>query len=98
MGAEVSKIRCGGYRGCIEVATIGANLNGDDKQQAVGKASLTDLATLLGWPEPKALDLVQTLYIDAQVNLIWDIFGGNYSTRNKDDVPETTENPAPVMR
>jgi hypothetical protein len=90
MGADVAKIRSGGYRGCIEAATIGANLNGDDKQQAAGKASLTDFATLLGWPEPKALDLVQTLYFDAQVNLIWDMFGGNYSNRNKVDLPEPT--------
>lgn len=88
MGADAAKIRSGGYRGCIEAATIGANLNGNDKQQAAGKASLTDLATMLGWSEAKALDLVQTLYFDAQVNLIWDMFGGNYSNRNKVDLPE----------
>lgn len=89
LGAEVAKIRSGGYRGCIEVATIGANLNGDAKQKLVGSASLSNFATLLGWQEPKALDLVQTLYTDAQVNLIWDLFGGNYRIREKSSVPDT---------
>ena len=89
IGADAAKIRSGGYRGCIEVATIGANLNGDAKQKLVGAASLSNFASLLGWPEPKALDLVQTLYADAQVNLIWDLFGGNYRTREKSGVPDT---------
>lgn len=98
MGAEMAKVRSAGYRGCIEAATIGANLNGDAKQKAVGVASLTDFATLLGWPEPKALDLVQTLYIDAQVNLIWDMFGGNYCERNKVDLPESFDSAPPESR
>ncbi len=89
IGPDVAKIRSGGYRGCIEVATIGANLNGDAKHKLVGSASLTNFASLLGWPETKALDLVQTLYLDAQVNLIWDLFGGNYRTREKSGVPDT---------
>jgi hypothetical protein len=89
IGADVAKIRSGGYRGSIEVATIGANLNGKATQKAIGMASLTDLATLLGWTEAKAMDLIQTLYEDTQVNLIWDLLGGNYSTRNKSSVPIT---------
>jgi hypothetical protein len=36
IGADISKIRSGGYRGCIEVATIGAHLNGTPTDQAVG--------------------------------------------------------------
>jgi hypothetical protein len=88
IGADAAKIRSGGYRGSIEVATIGANLNGDADEKAVGTASLGDLATLLGWPVPKAMDLVQTLYSDTQVNLIWDLLGGAYSTRDKSSVPK----------
>jgi hypothetical protein len=87
IGADTGKIRGGGYRGSIEVATIGANLNGNAQQKLVGTASLGNFASLLGWPEAKALDLIQTLYSDAQVNLIWDLFGGNYKTRNKDSLP-----------
>ncbi|MGA3371984.1 MAG: hypothetical protein ABSC48_09505 [Terracidiphilus sp.] len=86
--ADVAKIRSGGYRGSIEVATIGANLNGDAEEKAVGTASLADLASLLGCPEAKAMDLVQTLYADSQVNLIWDLLGGAYSTRDKSSVPK----------
>lgn len=89
IGPDAAKIRSGGYRGCIEVATIGAHLNGDAKEKLVGSASLSNFASLLGWPEPKALDLVQTLYTDAQVNLIWDLFGGNYRTREKSGMPDT---------
>jgi len=97
LGSEVAKIRSGGYRGCIEVATIGANLNGDARQKLVGSASLSNFATLLGWQEPKALDLVQTLYTDAQVNLIWDLFGGNYRIREKSSVPDTENDEPDVM-
>ena len=88
IGTDIAKIRSGGYRGCIEVATIGANLNGHAKQKRAGTSSLSNLATLLGWPELKAMDLVQTLYTDAQVNLIWDFFGGNYSFRDKSSLPD----------
>lgn len=89
IGADVAKIRRCGYRGCIEVATIGANLNGSEEERAVGATSLANLASLLGWSESEALDLVQTLYIDSQVNLIWDLFGGNYAARDKTNVPKT---------
>jgi hypothetical protein len=88
IGADIAKIRSGGYRGCIEVASIGANLNGDAKQKIVGSNSLINFASLLGWPEAKAMDLVQTLYVDAQVNLIWDMFGGNYRDRDKSSMPD----------
>lgn len=80
IGDDIAKIRSGGYRGSIEVATIGENLDGSAKQKHVGSNSLTDFASLLGWPESKAMDLVQTLYTDAQVNFIWDLFGGSYRT------------------
>jgi hypothetical protein len=88
IGPDISKVRGGGYRGCIEVATIGANLTGSPTQKLVGASSLSNLATLLGWAEPKAMDLVQTLYVDSQVNLIWNLFGGNYSTRDRSTVPD----------
>jgi hypothetical protein len=87
LGADMTKIRSSGYRGSIEVATIGANLNGTTEQKAAGAKSLTNFATLLGWAEAKALDLVQTLYFDSQVNLIWDMFGGNYQNRDKTTMP-----------
>ena len=67
IGVDVAKIRSGGYRGSIEVATIGARLNGTPDQRIVGFRSLSNLATLLGWTEAKALDLVQTLYTDIQL-------------------------------
>jgi hypothetical protein len=88
IGADVAKIRSGGYRGSIEVATIGAHLNGTPDQRIVGFRSLSNLATLLGWTEAKAIDLVQTLYTDSQVALIWDLFGGNYAQRDKTHVPD----------
>lgn len=87
IGADVAKIRGGGYRGSIEVATIGAHLNGTPEQRIVGLRSLSNFATLLGWTESKAIDLVQTLYTDSQVALIWDLFGGNYSKRDNTRVP-----------
>jgi hypothetical protein len=88
IGSDVAKIRSGGYRGSIEVATIGANLNGTPDQRIVGLRSLSNLETLLGWTEAKAIDLVQTLYADSQVALIWDLFGGNYAQRDKTRVPD----------
>jgi hypothetical protein len=98
IGTDMAKVRCAGYRGSIEVAALGANLNGDARLKAIGMASLTDFASLLAWPEAKALDLVQTLYFDAQVNLIWDMFGGNYCGRNKVELPEISDRPAPEAR
>jgi hypothetical protein len=88
IGPDVAKIRSGGYRGAIEVATIGAHLNGASEDRIVGLRSLTNFATLLGWSESKAIDLVQTLYADSQVNLIWDLFGGNFAERDKKHVPD----------
>jgi hypothetical protein len=88
MGPDVAKIRSGGYRGSIEVATIGAHLNGTPDQRIVGLRSLSNLETLLGWTEAKAIDLVQTLYTDSQVALIWDLFGGNYAQRDTTRVPD----------
>jgi hypothetical protein len=88
IGPDIAKIRSGGYRGSIEVATIGAHLNGGADQRIVGLRSLSNFATLLGWSESKAIDLVQTLYADSQLNLIWDLFGGNFATRDKMHVPD----------
>jgi hypothetical protein len=88
IGPDIAKIRSGGYRGTIEVATIGAHLNGGAEQRIVGLRSLSNFATLLGWSESKAIDLVQTLYADSQLNLIWDLFGGNFSKRDKTHVPD----------
>lgn len=88
IGPEIAKIRGGGYRGSIEVATIGANLNGSPELRIVGLRSLSNLAALLGWTESKVIDLVQTLYTDSQVNLIWDLFGGNFATRDRRHVPD----------
>jgi hypothetical protein len=88
IGPDVAKIRSGGYRGSIEVATIGAHLNGTPDQRIVGLRSLSNLETLLGWTEAKAIDLVQTLYADSQVALIWDLFGGNYAQRDTTRVPD----------
>ncbi len=104
IGPDLAKIRGGGYRGSIEVATIGANLNGSPDERIVGLKSLSDFATLLGWSESKAIDLVQTLYMDSQVNLIWDLFGGYYEKRDITRVPNSeavkvvikTEIPAPA--
>jgi hypothetical protein len=87
IGADIAKIRSGGYRGAIEVATIGANLNRTDEQRTVGLRSLNNFATLLGWTEAKAIDLVQTLYTDSQVSLIWDLFGGNFAKRDQSRIP-----------
>lgn len=88
IGPDIAKIRGGGYRGSIEVATIGANLNGSPELRIVGLRSLSNLAALLGWTESKAIDLVQTLYTDSQVNLIWDLFGGNFASRDRRHVPD----------
>lgn len=88
IGPDITKIRGGGYRGSIEVATIGAHLNGPPEERIIGLRSLSDFATLLGWSESKAIDLVQTLYADSQVNLIWDLFGGNFITRDKARLPD----------
>jgi hypothetical protein len=88
IGPDVAKIRSGGYRGSIEVATIGAHLNGPPEQRMVGLRSLSNLQALLGWTEAKAIDLIQTLYADSQVALIWDLFGGNYAERDKNRVPD----------
>lgn len=88
IGPDVAKIRGGGYRGAIEVATIGAHLNGAPEQRVVGLRSLSNLAVLLGWTESKAIDLIQTLYTDSQVNLIWDLFGGNFVARDRKHVPD----------
>lgn len=88
MGPDIAKIRGGGYRGSIEVATIGAHLNGTSEQRIVGLRSLSNLAILLGWTESKAIDLIQTLYADSQVALIWDLFGGNFATRDNTRVPD----------
>jgi len=87
VGVDVAKLRRGGYRGAIEVATIGVHLNGDPQQRISGLRSLKGLAQLLGWSDQTALDLVQTLYTDSQVNLIWDLFGGNYRERDKNSLP-----------
>lgn len=76
IGADAAKIRGGGYRGSIEVATIGLNLEGTPKKHAAAKESLANLAAMLGWTEQKTLDLVETLYQDNQVNLIWLFWGG----------------------
>jgi hypothetical protein len=76
MGADVAKIRGGGYRGSIEVATVGQNLRGDDDERKVAKQSVTDLTAMLGWKDQKVLDLVETLYQDLQVNLLWEFWGG----------------------
>lgn len=88
IGADIAKIRNGGYRGSIEVATIGAHLNGTPEQRIVGLRSLSNFAAMLGWAESKAIDLVQTIYSDSQVTLIWDLFGGNYAQRDKLRVPD----------
>jgi hypothetical protein len=88
IGVDVAKIRSGGYRGAIEVATIGANLNGTPEQRIVGLRSLNNITALLGWTEAKAIDLVQTLYTDSQVSLIWDLFGGNFAKRDTTRIPD----------
>jgi hypothetical protein len=88
IGPDIAKIRGGGYRGSIEVASIGAHLNGSPEQRMVGFRSLNNVAALLGWTEAKVIDLVQTLYTDSQANLIWDLFGGNFATRDRKRVPD----------
>lgn len=87
VGSDMAKVRSSGYRGSIEVATIGVNLKGTPAQIASGAASVTNFAAKMGWPEPQVLDLVQTLYFDSQVNLIWDLFGGSFRQHVSGDVP-----------
>jgi hypothetical protein len=96
VGPDAVRIRSGGYRGAIELAVIGANLNGTPEQRTIGVRSLSDVATMLQYPEQKVLDLVQTLYDDGQVNLIWDLMGGKYRGRDKAKTPDIAH-PSPII-
>ena len=75
MGMDVTKIRGGGYRGSIEVATVGQNLRGKGDARKAAEQSIVDLMAMLEWKEPKVRDLVETLYQDLQVSLIWEFWG-----------------------
>src|ERR1035441_279343 len=71
------KLAFGPLRSPRKLSGLGANLNGSLAQKSLSAKGLTNLATMLGWQESQAIDVVQTLYCNGQANPIWNLFGGN---------------------
>jgi hypothetical protein len=76
VGGKLSSLRSMGIRGAIELASLQQELTSTDAdRRAIGKAGAEDVATRLGQKVVSTNLLIETLYDDLRVDLIWELWG-----------------------
>jgi hypothetical protein len=92
VGEKLESLRPTGIRGSIELAVIYERLVNGDKADVTQATELTRLlAQRIGMSMAEMRNLIQTVWEDGQVELLWELFGESFSDEEMDTQKATVE-------